>query len=432
MNKNQPVFDFLVIGGGIVGLASARQLQRQYPDARVLLVEKENAIAQHQTGHNSGVIHAGVYYAPGSLKADFCRRGAQATKQFCLNNDIPFDTCGKLLVATNELEQQRMQTLYNRCVDNGIDVKLQSQQELHAREPNIRGIGAIWVPETAVVNYQQICQRLSEQFVEAGGQIEYGQQVINIEEGEHHVTAYSRAHFYCGKFLLSCAGLMADRLAALMNAKIAINDDLSDNNDQKNKSDKNAKNTSRNVNQFKIIPFRGEYYRLPGSRQGIINHLIYPIPDPELPFLGVHLTKTIDGGVTVGPNAVLGFKREGYGRFNFNATDTWDIVTFKGMLPLIKNHWRSGFSELLDSWSKLGYLKRVQKYCPQLKSMDLQPVPAGVRAQAVLPNGELVHDFLFAETSRSLHVCNAPSPAATSAFPIAEYLVNTIDQSYAQ
>ncbi|WP_317931469.1 L-2-hydroxyglutarate oxidase [Halioxenophilus sp. WMMB6] len=406
MPKYQRCFDFVVLGAGIVGLASARQLQRCYPDARILVLEKEPAIAQHQTGRNSGVIHAGVYYAPGSLKADFCKRGALATKAFCQEQGIAVDPCGKLLVATDELELQRMQALYRRCLDNGIAVQLLSAGELSAREPNIAGVGAIWVPESAVVDYRQVCAALAEQFTAAGGELLLAEKVVAIEEAERQVTVSTRSRVVCGRYLLACAGLMADRVAGLMGAQLRL-----------------PGTPSGAEIAFAIVPFRGEYYALPAARAGLINHLIYPIPDPELPFLGVHLTKTIAGGITVGPNAVLGFKREGYGRFNFSVADSTALLGFAGLWPLLRQHWQSGWSELKDSWSKAGYLQRVRKYCPQLTLADLQPHPVGVRAQAVLSSGELVHDFLFAETERSLHVCNAPSPAATSAFPIAEYLV---------
>ncbi len=401
-------FDFIVIGGGIVGLASARRLQQVYPKAKVALVEKESAVAQHQTGRNSGVIHAGVYYAPGSLKADFCRRGAQATKDFCQQQNIAVEVCGKLLVATNELEQQRMTALLQRCAQNGIEVEPLDARELQKREPNIVGCGAIWVPSTGIVDYSLICQRLAEQFVAAGGQLQLGWPVTDLAETSQGVSVSGLKGRIEGGHLLVCAGLMADRLAIKMKARL-----------------------DEPKRHFRIVPFRGEYYRLPAGRAGLINHLIYPIPDPELPFLGVHLTKMIDGGITLGPNAVLGFKREGYGRFNFSLTDSLDIASFTGTWPLLKQHWASGWQEFKDSWSKRGYLRRVQKYCPQLTLADLHPEPVGIRAQAVLDNGALVHDFLFARTQRSLHVCNAPSPAATSAFPIAEYLVNQLAEQMA-
>ncbi|BFM06471.1 L-2-hydroxyglutarate oxidase [Halioxenophilus aromaticivorans] len=399
-------FDFAVIGGGIVGLATARQLQQCHANARIVLVEKESELARHQTGRNSGVIHAGVYYAPGSLKADFCRRGAQATKDFCQREGIAVELCGKLLVATNELEQQRMSALLTRCAENGIEVQPLSAQELRQREPHIAGVGAIWVPSTGIVDYRLICQRLAQQFVTAGGELRTHWPVQKLSETGTSVVLAGPKGEVQASYLIACAGLQADRIASAMGARL-------DGDSQR---------------EFRIVPFRGEYYRLPAGRAGLINHLIYPIPDPELPFLGVHLTKTIDGGITVGPNAVLGFKREGYGQLNISAKDCKDILNFAGTWPLIKQHWSSGWQEFKDSWFKRGYLNRVQKYCPELTLNDLMPEPVGIRAQAVLDDGSLVHDFLFARTKRSLHVCNAPSPAATSAFPIAEYLVDQLAQ----
>lgn len=401
-SKSAQSYDFIVLGGGIVGLAAARELQQRYTDARVLLLEKESALALHQTGRNSGVIHAGVYYAPGSLKADFCRRGLLATKAFCQEQGIAVDPCGKLLVATDEIELERMANLWQRCQTNGIETYQISAAQLKQREPNIQGLGAIWVPSTAVVDYRQVCLRLAEQFQAQGGEIRFQWPVQGVTESSEAVRLRSNDTAVEGGFLLACAGLMADRVAAMMGAVPA------------------------DGNGFQIVPFRGEYYRLPAALSGLINHLIYPIPDPDLPFLGVHLTRTVTGGITVGPNAVLGFKREGYGRFNFSCRDTGELLSFAGIWPLLKQHRTSGWQEFKDAWNKAGYLRRVQKYCPGLGKQDLLPEPVGIRAQAVLSNGQLVHDFLFAQTQRSLHVCNAPSPAATSAFPIATHLVDQV------
>ena len=391
-------YDYLIIGGGIVGLSTAWQLQQQCPDKRIVLLEKESVFAQHQTGHNSGVIHAGVYYAPGSLKAEFCREGVQKTIQFCQDNDIKYDQCGKLLVATNPLEHERMLALYERCHQNQLDVELLDGAQLKEREPNIQGLGAILVKTTGIVDYRQVCNKMAERFREAGGQTLLNTQVTAMEEDNDEIRVQTnQGTFHC-RYLICCSGLMADRMTRMLGIET----------------------------DFQIVPFRGEYYRLPEDKNDVVKHLIYPIPDPDLPFLGVHLTRMIDGSVTVGPNAVQGWKREGYGKINISPTDIWDMVRFPGFWRVLKKHLFTGLVETKNSLWKPGYLKLVQKYCPSAKLQDLEPYPAGIRAQAVLKDGTLVHDFLFAESQRSLHVCNAPSPAATSAIPIGRHIVERV------
>lgn len=400
----EKIYDYIVIGGGIVGVSTAWQLQSRFPDKSILLIEKESGFSHHQTGHNSGVIHAGVYYAPGSLKAEFCKAGVAATTEFCAKHNIPVENCGKLLVATSPQEVERMQALYERCHENGLDVELIDQNELQAREPNIVGLGAIFVSTTSIVSYRQVTEKMAEEFVEAGGAIELGAEVTGLVETAEKVLVSAmrgaESLAYHGQFLVVCSGLMADRMTRMMGIET----------------------------DFQIIPYRGEYYRLPAKYNDIVNHLIYPIPDPDLPFLGVHLTRMIDGSVTVGPNAVQGWKREGYGKINFNLRDVLDMVSFPGFWKVSAKHLKTGLIETKNSWWKQGYLKLVNKYCPQIKVQDLGPYPAGIRAQAVLKDGTLVHDFLFAESKRSLHVCNAPSPAATSAIPIGGYICDKIMQ----
>ncbi|WP_028302395.1 L-2-hydroxyglutarate oxidase [Oceanospirillum beijerinckii] len=391
-------YDYLIIGGGIVGLSTAWQLQQQCPDKRIVLLEKESAFAQHQTGHNSGVIHAGVYYAPGSLKAEFCREGVEKTIQFCQDNGIKYDQCGKLLVATNPLEHERMLALYERCHQNQLDVELLDAAQLKEREPNIQGLGAILVKTTGIVDYRQVCNKMAERFRETGGQTLLNTQVTAMEEDSDEIRVQTnQGTFHC-RYLICCSGLMADRMTRMLGIET----------------------------DFQIVPFRGEYYRLPEDKSDVVKHLIYPIPDPDLPFLGVHLTRMIDGSVTVGPNAVQGWKREGYGKINISPTDIWDMVRFPGFWRVLKKHLFTGLVETKNSLWKPGYLKLVQKYCPSVKLQDLEPYPAGIRAQAVLKDGTLVHDFLFAESPRSLHVCNAPSPAATSAIPIGRHIVERV------
>lgn len=396
------VYDYVIVGGGIVGISTAWQLKQQFPEKTVLVLEKEAGLSTHQTGHNSGVIHAGVYYAPGSLKAKFCKAGLEATIAFCKKHDIEVENCGKLLVATNPVELECMEALLQRCAENGIDVKRLSQQELKETEPNIVGIGALLVHTTSIVNYRKVTEKMAEEFTALGGEILMKTCVTALSENEDAVTATCLGdgleYQVSAKFLITCSGLMADRTTKMLGIKT----------------------------DFQIIPYRGEYYRLPEKYNKIVNHLIYPIPDPELPFLGVHLTRMIDGSVTVGPNAVQGWKREGYGKYNFSIKDTVEMLLFGGFWKVTRKHLKSGLRETLNSWWKPGYLKQVNKYCPKIKLEDLQPYPAGIRAQAVLKDGTLVHDFLFADSPRSLHVCNAPSPAATSAMPIGKHICQKV------
>ncbi len=391
-------YDLVLIGGGIVGVSTAWQLKRRYPDAAILLIEKEFSLARHQTGHNSGVIHAGVYYQPGSLKADFCKRGAARTMDFCREYGLPFEQCGKLLVATDAIEYERMGELEQRCRCNDIETQGVSAGELKKLEPNINGVAALFVPATGITNYSKITAKMAELFTALGGEIRCGMNLKALRESNHTVNIELSGVSLKTRYLVVCGGLMADRLAKKMGVDI----------------------------DFRIIPFRGEYYRLAAGHNRIVDHLVYPVPDPALPFLGVHLTRMIDGSVTVGPNAVLGWKREGYGRFNLDFQDSLEMLTFSGFWAVIRANFLSGLSEFKDSLFKAGYLQRVRKYCPGLTVGDLLPYPAGIRAQAVKRDGTLVHDFLFAESARSLHVCNAPSPAATSAMPIGQYLCRRI------
>ncbi|EKO3510005.1 L-2-hydroxyglutarate oxidase [Vibrio fluvialis] len=395
-------FDYVIVGGGIVGVSTAWQLKQQYPDKSILLVEKEAGFSRHQTGHNSGVIHAGVYYAPGSLKADFCKRGVERTLSFCAKHDIPVENCGKLLVATNEVEFERMQALFERCLQNELDVELLDAAQLKLAEPNITGLGAIYVKVTSIVNYRLVTEKMAEEFKALGGEVCLSTEVVGLNETEQEISVQCRYKgspiTFHSQFLVSCSGLMADRMTKMLGL----------------------------ATDFQIIPYRGEYYRLAPKHNQVVKHLIYPIPDPELPFLGVHLTRMIDGSVTVGPNAVQGFKREGYGKVNISVRDVWEMLSFSGFWKVTAKNLKTGLVEMKNSLWKPGYLQLVRKYCPSIELADLQPYPAGIRAQAVLSDGTLVHDFLFAESPRSLHVCNAPSPAATSAMPIGEYICQKI------
>ena len=383
-------YDYCVVGGGIVGLATAIALLQRNPGASLVLVEKETALATHQTGHNSGVIHSGIYYAPGSLKADLCKRGERATKAFCTEHGIPFVTCGKTLVATNPLELDRMDALVVRARENGIDVERLDEAELRRREPNITGFGALFVPATAIVDYRAVCAAMARVIEAAGGEIALGAPVRAIREHTSGVTVHAGARRIEAGRLVACAGLQSDRLARMAGLPVT----------------------------HQIVPFRGEYYRLPAEKNGIVASLIYPIPDPDLPFLGIHLTRMIDGGVTVGPNAVIGFAREGYPKLAVNLRDVAQYLLFPGLWKVLARYRRSVRAELTGSLLKSAYLRECRKYCPSLTLNDLLPYSAGIRAQAVTRDGVLVHDFLFLQSDRMLHVCNAPSPAATSAIPI--------------
>lgn len=383
-------YEYCIVGGGIVGFATAMKLIESDPGTRVLLLEKELKPGQHQTSHNSGVIHAGIYYAPGTLKAKLCREGLDATKMFCRNHGIPFEECGKLIVATNELELTRINTLHERATSNGLNLEKIDGAELSRREPNITGVAALFSPETAIVDFGLVCKKIAEHVSKQGVDIRYEMQVTRMEETENHVEISCGDENFTARKLIVCGGLQADRLARM--AGLAID--------------------------FHIVPFRGEYYQLPREKSGIVKHLIYPAPDPSLPFLGIHLTRMIDGSVTVGPNAVIGFAREGYPKLSFSLRDTLDFVGFPGFWKLMYEYRKHAAHELVVSFSKVAYVGECQKYCPSLSIDDLRPYRAGIRAQVVNSQGEAVHDFLFKQTDRMLHVCNAPSPAATSAIPI--------------
>jgi len=395
----QQLYDFVVIGGGILGASTAMQLQQRYLGCSVLVLEKESTPAVHQTGHNSGVIHAGVYYKPGSLKAKFCKAGNLATREFCDNESILYDQCGKLLVATNEIELERMEELISRCVANELPIEVLDQLALKEREPNITGVGAIFVPSTGIVSYTQITQRMLEKVEQAEGSVLYNKEVVGLQESDTGLSITTQqGDNYQAKQLIACGGLMADRLVRLLGM----------------------------TPDFKIIPFRGEYFLLPPKHNQIVNHLIYPIPDPELPFLGVHLTRMIDGTVTVGPNAVLAFKREGYRKSDISVSDTWEMLRYPGLRRIVRQHFKASINEMINSLYKPGYLSLVQKYCPSLRLSDLTPYPAGIRAQAVSKDGRLLDDFHFVKTERCLFVCNAPSPAATSAIPIGGHIIDQL------
>jgi L-2-hydroxyglutarate oxidase len=382
--------DFVVVGAGIVGLATARALQQRRPDARVVVLDKADDVATAQTGHNSGVIHAGLYYPPGSLKARLCRVGERATKQFCDEHGIPYREIGKLVVATDGVEVERMHALAARAAQNGIDLEQVDAGELREREPHVRGLAALFSPRSAIVDFRRVATALAEEVVAHGGRVVLRSEVTGIEERPDGVRITSSTGGYSARMLVACAGLQADRVARMAGLDT----------------------------DFRIVPFRGEYHQLPESRRDMVRHLIYPVPDPALPFLGVHLSPMIDGRVTVGPNAVLGLSREDHRRGAVRLRDVASYATFPGMWRFARRNARTGVAEIRDSLSRRGYLRLVNRYCPELGLEDLLPHPAGIRAQAIARDGTPVEDFLVERSGRQLHVCNAPSPAATSALPI--------------
>lgn len=396
------MYDYAIVGGGIVGVSTAWQLKQRLPDSRVVVIEKESDVARHQTGHNSGVIHAGIYYQPGSMKALFCKLGVDATIRFSQENNIPYEQCGKLLVSTNAAEHARMDALYKRSHENGIACSQLSGDELREREPHITGTGAILVESTGIADYPGICRKMAEKFQDLGGELMLSSPVTSARETADQIVLKAGDSEINARHVIACTGLMADRMAAMLGVKAG----------------------------FRVVPFRGEYYRLPPEKNNIVRHLIYPIPDPALPFLGVHLTRMIDGGVTVGPNAVLAFAREGYAKGSINLRDVVEMAGYGGFWKLLRANLKTGTAEMKNSLLKAGYLELCRKYCPELTISDLLPYPAGIRAQAVAPDGSLIHDFLFADTPRSILVCNAPSPAATSSIPIGAHIVDKIMERF--
>ncbi len=387
-------YRYCVIGAGIVGLSTAHHLLAAEPDASVVVLEGAGAVAAHQTGHNSGVIHSGIYYEPGSLKARFCKAGERATKEFCAEHGIAFDECGKLIVATTPAELARMAALEERAAVNDITCRRVSREELTELEPNVTGLGALHLPRTGVVDYRLVARRLVNLIVDAGGTVHTNQRVTAISETFAGVSISTESATMTCDRLVVCGGLQADRLAEMAGVPIDV----------------------------QIIPFRGEYFQLSTERSGFVRRLIYPVPDPDLPFLGVHLSPTIAGAITVGPSAVLGLAREGYPKFSVNPRDVARMAAFPGLWRVARANVRLGAKEVRNSLFKRSYLRECRKYAPGLVAADLLPYEAGIRAQAVRRDGALVHDFVIERTGRMIHVLNSPSPAATAALPIGRHL----------
>ncbi len=383
--------DVLIIGGGIVGLASALRLKEAQPELKIVLLEKENHLAAHQTGNNSGVIHSGIYYKPGSLKATNCINGYHQLLEFCNREGIPYDLCGKVIVATSQAELPALENIYQRGIENGLTKnKKLTAAELKEHEPHVNGIAGIHVPYTGIIDYTDVSLKYAEVFQKLGGEIFLGEKVTGIRsQGEGSEVITSKSTFRT-RLIINCAGLFSDRIAALTHGKV----------------------------DFRIIPFRGEYYELVPEKHHLVKTLIYPVPDPNFPFLGVHFTRMIKGGVEAGPNAVFAFKREGYKRTDFNFNDVAESLGWPGFRKVMLKYWQTGLGEYYRSFSKAAFTKALQKLVPEIKEEDLVPGGAGVRAQACDRTGGLLDDFMILEDRYVINVGNAPSPAATSSLSI--------------
>ena len=394
--------EVIIAGGGIVALATAYQISQQYPHTKITVLEKESGLGQHQTGRNSGVIHSGIYYTPGSLRATNCRQGRQMMETFCREQEIPFEICGKVIVAVDEIEQARLQVIYERGQANAVKCKLLDRDQLSEIEPHTAGIAAIYVPDAGIVNFRSVCERLAEVVCDRGGTIITSSKVLGIHQDKSSVIVHTSSGDFTGSYLINCTGIYCDRI---------------------------AKKTGHR-SPAKNIPFRGEYYELKPSAHHLCNHLIYPVPNPEFPFLGVHFTRMIDGRLECGPNAVLAFAREGYRKRDINLRDLLETLTYAGFLRLAAKHWRMGMHEMWRSCSKQAFVKALQRLVPAITADDLMRGRSGVRAQALDPSGTLVDDFIILDSDRIINVCNAPSPAATSSLKIGETIVSRLSQQF--
>ncbi len=384
------MYDFAIVGGGIVGLSTAMALGKRYSNANILVLEKESRWAAHQTGHNSGVIHSGIYYKPGSLKAKFCRQGNQSMVAFCQENGIDFEVCGKIIVATEPEELPLLENLYRRGLENGIEIAKLNPGEVREIEPHVNCLAAIKVYSTGIVDYKQVCQKYVELVGSRRGDLRLNTKVEKIIETNEGQVLETNNGTFATRFTIDCAGLHSDRVAKLGGVKPPA----------------------------KIVPFRGEYYELKPEKRYLVKHLIYPVPNPEFPFLGVHFTRAIDGSVHAGPNAVLSFKREGYKKSDFDLGDFLEVMTYPGLWKLAAKHAKAGIQETIRSWSKAAFVRSLQRLIPEVQADDLVPTHAGVRAQALMNDGQLVNDFLIVNDRNAIYVFNAPSPAATASLEI--------------
>ena len=395
-----PTYDVAILGGGIIGLATAWQISERNPSAKIVLFEKEQSLAQHQTGRNSGVIHSGIYYKPGSLRARNCREGKVALEAFCTQHEIAWKQTGKVIVATEEKQLPALENIYKRGQQNGVNCELITEERLHELEPYCAGIRAIHVPEAGIVDYPGVCEKLAEILRERGAEIRLGAAVTAIRQTTDTVTISAGDSTVEAGQAVNCTGLYCDRIAKLGGQKM----------------------------KEQIIPFRGEYYVLKPEAEHLCRSLIYPVPDPEFPFLGVHFTRMIEGGVECGPNAVLALAREGYSWSKVSPRDLWESLTYPGFLRLAARYWKTGLGEIRRSLSKAAFVKALQKLVPDIRAEHLVAAPSGVRAQALAPEGRLVDDFLILRNKRILNVCNAPSPAATASLNIGNHIADELSR----
>lgn len=392
-------YDIIVIGAGIVGLATALKLKEKKPGAKVLVLDKEKEVAAHQTGHNSGVVHSGLYYKPGSLKATNCINGYNMLLQFCEENEVPFDKCGKIVVATTREEVPLLNNLYHRGMENGLKGLLKlSKEGLREYEPHVNGLEGVFVPQTGIIDYKKVAQKYADIIMQKEGGIKLGEKVDDIKISGNECTVITSKNSYHCQLVVNCSGLYSDKVAKLTGQKLEV----------------------------KIIPFRGEYYEIAKEKEYLVKNLIYPVPDPNFPFLGVHFTRMIEGGIEAGPNAVLAFSREGYTKSAINLAELAESLTWPGFQKVAYKYWKTGFGEMYRSFSKPAFAKALQKLMPELEEEDLKPGGAGVRAQACDKNGGLIDDFLILENKHAVNVCNAPSPAATSSLSIGDTVANKI------
>lgn len=392
-------FDIVIIGAGIVGMATAHQLKEKNPDLNIIVLDKEGAVSQHQTGHNSGVIHSGIYYKPGSLKAQNCKKGYKQLLAFCDKHSIDYDLCGKIIVASDGSELQALENIYNRGLENGLQgLKKINREEIKDYEPHCTGMAGIFVPQTGIIDYTVVTEKMAAIFQEKGGHLKLSEKVIGIRKTDKGYIVETTKGTYPTNIVVNCAGLYSDKIAEMTMGKLGI----------------------------KILPFRGEYYDLIPERYGLVKNLIYPVPDPKFPFLGVHFTRMIDGGVEAGPNAVLAYGRESYDNKTVNIKELGEILGFSGFLKVGMKYWQMGLYEMYRSYSKTAFTKALQKLIPEIQKADLVKGSAGIRAQACDKNGNLIDDFLIFEDKYVVNVCNAPSPAATSCLSIGKTIAEKV------
>jgi len=392
--------EYVVIGGGIVGLATAMAIGKRYPKARILVLEKERDIGQHQTGRNSGVIHSGIYYKPGSLKARFAIKGNRSMIKFCREHGIKYEVSGKVIVATKPSELPLLDSLFQRGLNHGLAVARLAPEQVQEIEPHVRCVGGIKVPSAGIVNYREVSAKYGELIKSQGGTIRTGTRVDRIREmNGTQVIETSQGEFETG-FIINCAGLFSDRVSRFCGLDPAM----------------------------KIVPFRGEYYEVVPERRHLIKTLVYPVPNPNFPFLGVHFTRMVDDSLHAGPNAVLAFKREGYRRTDINCIDLFETLTFPGFWRLARKYYRDGMMEMVRSVSKRAFVKSLQQLVPEIAEDDLIPTNSGVRAQALMSDGKLVDDFLIVNGKNSIHACNVPSPAATASLKIGCFIANHVPE----